>query len=135
MTRKLLDTTFLIHYWGGRPAAERYLDAHEDAEFCTTAVNLKEIAVGRELQSAFDREEILTTFGWLSVVPFAAEDAFAAGQLEAGLRRREEPNQDRINALAVDLLVAGVAKRLNAPIVTRNTDDFETFDGVNVESY
>ena len=30
MTTKLLDTTFLIHYWAGRDAVASYLDAHED---------------------------------------------------------------------------------------------------------
>jgi predicted nucleic acid-binding protein len=136
MTRKLLDTTFLIHYWGGRSDTEAYLDAHEEeSEFLTTTLNVKEIAVGRELQGAFDAEEIRSTFGWLSVVPFNTEHAFHAGQLEAEIRRRDGVNQDKINALAGDILIAAVAKDANATVVTRNDEDFALFDGVSVETY
>jgi len=136
MTRRVLDTTFLIHYWSGEPRAERYLEAHEeDTEFLTTALNLKEIAVGRQLQDAFDREEILATFDWLRVVPFDIDHAFAAGELEATLRRSESPNQDRVNALLGDLLVAAVARDLDAAVVTENVDDFEMFDDVSVKTY
>ncbi|WP_276257975.1 type II toxin-antitoxin system VapC family toxin [Haloglomus litoreum] len=136
MTRRVLDTTFLIHYWGGDPRAERYLEAHEEeAEFLTTTLNLKEIAVGRQLQGAFDRQEILATFDWLTVVPFDIDHAFVAGELEAVLRRTESPNQDRVNAVLGDLLIAAVARDLDAAVVTENVDDFETFGGVAVESY
>jgi predicted nucleic acid-binding protein len=136
MTRKILDTTFLIHYWGGEPRAERYLEAHEEeSEFLTTTLNLKEIAVGRRLQDAFDREEILATFDWLTVVPFDIDHAFAAGELEATLRRGESPNQDRVNALLGDLLIAAVARTLDATVVTEDVDDFETLEDVPVETY
>ncbi len=47
---KLLDTTFLIHYWAGWEAVEDYLETHEEEEFVTTTLNIKEIAVGREIQ-------------------------------------------------------------------------------------
>jgi predicted nucleic acid-binding protein len=136
MPRKLLDTTFLIHYWAGRSGAKEYLERHEgEAEFVTTTLNLKEIAVGRELQGAFDREGILSTFGWVALVPFDVEHAFVAGELEAELRRSDGMNQDRINSLTGDILIAAVAKESGAAVVTRNTADFELFDGVAVETY
>lgn len=136
MTRKLLDTTFLIHYWAGRGDARAYLEEHEDdSEFFTTSINLKEIAVGRTLQGQLDREEILSTFGWLTITPFTVDHAFAAGELEAALRNRTELNQDKINALAGDLLIAAVAKQAGASVVTANADDFELFDGVTVDTY
>lgn len=136
MTRRVLDTTFLIHYWGGEPRAERYLETHEEeTEFLTTTLNLKEIAVGRRLQDAFDREGILATFDWLTIVPFGIDHAFAAGELEATLRRNESLNQDRVNSLLGDLLVAAVARDLDAAVVTENVDDFERFDDVAVETY
>jgi predicted nucleic acid-binding protein len=132
---KLLDTTFLIHYWGGDDAVASYLNAHEDSEFITTTLNIKEIAVGRELQGQLSRPEIRSTFDWVRIVPFEAEHAFIAGELEATLHRDESVNQDRINALAGDLLIAAVAKEQNATVVTENTVDFEQFDDVSVESY
>ena len=132
---KLLDTTFLIHYWGGDDAVAAYLHAHEDTEFITTTLNMKEIAVGRELQGQLSRSEIRSTFDWLRIVPFEAEHAFIAGELEATLHRDESVNRDKINALVGDLLIAAVAKEQNATVVTENTVDFEGFDGIAVEGY
>ena len=82
---KLLDTTFLIHYWGGREATKTYLEAHEDAEFITTTLNLKEIAVGLSLQGNLDRHQLLSTFEWVETVPFQTDHAVVAGELEAEL--------------------------------------------------
>lgn len=136
MTMKLLDTTFLIHYWGGDERVEEYLESHEEgSEFFTTTLNVKEIAVGRELQGTFDRREILSQFDWLSIRPFSVEHAMIAGQLEAELHRDDTVNRDRINSLQGDLLIGAVAKELGATVVTENADDFERLDGVAVESY
>lgn len=132
---KLLDTTFLIHYWAGREDAAAYLERHEEsAEFVTTTINLKEIA-GRQLQGEYDEHEIRSTFDWLTIAPFTIEDAFVAGRLEAALRKKEGVNQDKVHSLAADLLIAAVAVNRNASVVTQNTSDFELFDGVDVESY
>ena len=132
---KLLDTTFLIHYWGGRESVKTYLETHEGCEFVTTTINIKEIAVGRALQDALDPFEIRSTFDWLTICPFTAEHAFIAGELERSLHQNESINQDKINALAGDVLIAAVAKEMDATVVTQNVDDFATFDGVSVETY
>ncbi|MUV90129.1 PIN domain-containing protein [Halapricum sp. CBA1109] len=132
---KLLDTTFLIRYWAGEDDVRAYLEGHEEAEFATTTLNLKEIAVGRELQGKLDREEILATFEWVRIVPFSIDHAIAAGELEAALHRDESVNQDNINALTGDLLIAAVARERGATVVTENVEDFESFDGVAVETY
>lgn len=131
---KLLDTTFLIHYWGGVEETAEYLAAHDEETFVTTTLNVKEIAVGRALQGKLDRNEIRSTFDWLTVLPFEREHAYVAGELEARLRRDEEINQDGLNALAADLLIAAVADSENATVVTRNIEDFEQI-GVAVEGY
>ena len=132
---KLLDTTFLIHYWGGYDGVRTYLEAHDDTEFVTTALNIKEIAVGRALQGELSPPEIRSTFDWVQLLPLDTDTAFVAGEIEAALHRDEDVNQDKINALAGDLLIAAAAKQRDATVVTQNTDDFERFDGVTVESY
>ncbi|THE64913.1 type II toxin-antitoxin system VapC family toxin [Salinadaptatus halalkaliphilus] len=135
MGRKLLDTTFLIHYWAGLDAVEAFLaDTEDTAEFVTTPINLKEIAVGREIQGKYDRTEIRSTFEWIDVVPFTSEQAFVAGELEAALRR-SNCSQHEINSLTADLLIAAAAKTLDTPVVTRNVNDFERLEGVTVEPY
>lgn len=132
---KLLDTTFLIHYWGGHSDAREYLEIQDQAEFVTTTLNIKELAVGRAIQGALDPFEIRSTFEWLTVVPFRFEHAIHAGELEATLHGNDAINQDRINSLTGDVLIAAVARETGATVVTRNDDDFQLFDGVTVESY
>lgn len=77
----------------------------------------------------------LTTFDWLTLIPFDAEHAFVAAKLEATLRQRSDVNQDRINALAGDLLIAAVAKERNAAVVTENVRDFSLFEDSPVDTY
>jgi len=132
---KLLDTTFLIHYWAGRDAVAAYLETHDQTEFVTTTLNIKELAVGRAVRGKLEPAEIHSTFAWTTIVPFQAEHAFIAGELEAKLHQRERVNQDKINSLTGDLLIAAVAKEAGATVVTRNTDDFQLFEGVSAESY
>ena len=132
---KLLDTTFLIHYWAGRQGVKDYLERNEEFELVTTTFNIKEIAVGRALQGKFDQHEILETFEWVNIIPFQTEHAFLAGQVEAELHRDESVNQDKINSLTGDVLIAAVAKETGATVVTENKDDFEFLDDVSVETY
>ncbi len=135
MARKLLDTTFLIHHWGGRESVRSYLDSQPDGtEYVTTTINLKEIAVGRTLADAFDPEEIDAQFEWLRVVPITREAAWETAAIEARLRRDDALNRDRINSLAGDAVVAGAAAALDATVVTENVDDFRTL-GVSAEPY
>jgi predicted nucleic acid-binding protein len=134
MARKLLDTTFLIHHWGGHESVKSYLETQpQETEYVTTTINLKEIAVGRTLVDAFDPAEIRSQFAWVEVVPITPEIAWEVAEIEAALYRKEM-NQDRINSLAGDALIAGAAVELDATVVTENVDDFETL-GVPTESY
>lgn len=136
MATKLLDTTFLIHYWAGREAVGEYLEAHEEtSDFVTTTINLKEIAVGRKLQGKFDPVEIRSKFEWVEIVPFSSEHAMLAGEMEAALRADDDVNQQKVNELTGDLFIAAVAADLNATVVTQNVEDFEMLGGVSVEAY
>lgn len=135
MTVKLLDTTFLIHHWGGHSDVKTYLEAQPDGtEYLTTAFNLKEIAVGRKLTGDFDPAEIRSQFEWVRVVPITPSTAWNIADLEAPLHRDDEVNADRINALTADAIVAGAALEYDATVVSNNVEDFRTL-GVPVESY
>jgi hypothetical protein len=135
MSRKLLDTTFLIHHWGGHESVREYLESQpEGTDYVTTTINLKEIAVGRKLVGEVDPEEILTRFEWVRVVPITPGIAWEIAELEARLHRADDVNRDRINALAGDAILAGAAAELDATVVTRNAEDFRTL-GVPAETY
>ena len=135
MGRKLLDTTFLIHHWGGRESVKSYLESQpEGTEYLTTTINLKEIAVGRKLVGEFDPVEIQSQFEWVRVVTITSASAWEIAAIEAQLHREDGVNRDRINSLAGDAIIAGVAVELDATVVTANADDFETL-GVPTETY
>jgi PIN domain. len=55
--------------------------------------------------------------------------------MEATLRASDDTNQDKVESLAADILIAAVAESTGATVVTRNVDDFELFESVAVESY
>ncbi|WP_123535163.1 type II toxin-antitoxin system VapC family toxin [Halosimplex salinum] len=134
---KLLDTTFLAHYYRGDPRVESFLSAHEDGDedLFTSTINVEEIAVGvHTVEDDPSLESLLADLGWLRVTPFEDEDAFAAAAIEAELLDDDGVGQDRINALAGDVLIAGVADRRDATVVTENVDDFEAL-GVPVKAY
>lgn len=133
---KLLDTTFLIDYWAGTDDSKSYLEEQEESEsFISTTINLKELAVGQALGDELNPFAIQTTFGWLDFRPFGIEAAFEAASLEAGLRQRPDVNQDRVNTVAGDLLIAAIAQVHDSPVVTRDRSDFDLFESVAVESY
>ena len=132
---KLLDTTFLIHYWAGTEDAGSYLNTHEDEAFITTTLNIKELAVGAELRDDIDVSDIVPTFEWVDVRPFRTEHALIAGGLEAKLHRDDSVARDEIDALAADLLIAAVALDAGATVVTRNVEAFERFEDLDVGAY
>jgi hypothetical protein len=135
---KLLDTTFLAHYYRGDPRVESYLSDHDadaDGRLITSTINLKEIAVGvHVIESDPTKADVAADFEWVDVVPFTADDAYHAGAIEARLQQADDVDQERLNALAGDILIAGVAVNYDATVVTDNVDDFERLD-VSVEAY
>ncbi|ELZ28831.1 virulence-associated protein [Halosimplex carlsbadense 2-9-1] len=132
---KLLDTTFLAHYYRGDERVESFLETHDDGEedLVTSTINVEEIAVGvHTVEDDPSLESLLADLGWLTVLPFEPEDAFSAAGIEAALHGDDTVAQD--HALAGDVLIAGVAENRGATVVTENVADFETL-GVPVESY
>lgn len=96
---------------------------------------VEEIAVGALAVSDPTKEELLVALGWVRVFPFTAERVYCAGEFEADLRADPDVQQDRRDSPMDDLPIAGVARAIDAPVVTRDVEDFEFFDGVSVEAY
>jgi len=131
---KLLDTTFLVDHQRGDEDVAEFLEEQENSneKLVTSSINLKEIAVGKMMVEdptpSFD--DVLADFGWLTVEPFDETQALEAARIEAELRGSGDYEPD----LSADILIAGVARDLNAPVVTRNISDFEKI-GVDIERY
>lgn len=135
--KKLLDTTFLVHYLTDGSRVEPYLEANDgpETEFLTTTITVKELAVGvHRVEDDPTVADLRTDLGWVDVLPFSTRHAFYAGEIESRLREDDVP-RDRLNALGGDVLVAGAALAEDATVVTENVDDFDLLPDVPVESY
>ena len=131
---KLLDTTFLVDYERGEDTVAEYLEENEAADFVTSTLCIEELAVGKHVVGDPTGADVLAPYGWLEVVPFRIDHAVAAGEMEAELHADESVNREYINAVAGDLLIAAVARAMDATVVTNNREDFDRFD-VAVEGY
>ncbi|ELZ40443.1 hypothetical protein C471_07900 [Halorubrum saccharovorum DSM 1137] len=103
------------------------LEAHEEDEFATTAMNYKEVAVGQRLNDTFDSQALSAAFDWLDVLPVRSEHAVSASGFGAELYRSDDHTRRAVDAATADLLIAGVAEAEGMTVVTRNVDDFERF--------
>jgi predicted nucleic acid-binding protein len=106
--------------------AERY--AREHGIFTFTDVTVHEIVYGLELKSAFVQLKKVT--GWLdrneTITPLA-EDYRAAASIRASARK-----QGAILELP-DCLIASIAIRLDLPLVTGNTNDFQAVQKIGAK--
>jgi hypothetical protein len=132
---KLLDTSFLIDYESGEQRVKRYLTANDTEEFVTSAVCMKELAVGKHVIHEPTEADIAGDYGWLQIVPFTFEHAYTAGKMEAHLRTDDSVADRRLPRLAADVLIGATARRLGAAVVADDTSDYELLPGVDTESY
>lgn len=135
--KKLLDTTFLVHYLTSGSRVEPYLEEHDDStvEFCTTTISMKELAAGlHHVEESPTIADLRSDLGWLEVLPFDVIHAFHAGRIETALDE-QDVRQDRLNSLGGDVLIGGVAIAEDATVVTENVADFELMPDVAVETY
>lgn len=132
MLKSILDTDILSEYLKGHHSnviihAARY--AKEHGVFTFTSVTVHEIVYGLELKSA--ARQLQKAVEWLGqneeITP-TSSDYLSAATIKAAARK---------NGSAIELpdcLIAAVAIRLDRPLVTGNTVDFQAIQrtGVNL---
>ncbi|HEY6350677.1 MAG TPA: PIN domain-containing protein [Candidatus Angelobacter sp.] len=123
MLKSILDTDILSEFLKGHNPnvvthAARY--AKEHGIFTFTSISVYEIAYGLELKGAYG--QLKKALAWLSkneeVTPTPA-DYLSAAAIKAKARRIG------VALELPDCLIAAIAVRLNQPLVTGNTADFE----------
>jgi predicted nucleic acid-binding protein len=127
MAAFLLDTTLLVDYVNGDPAAAETVDSL----FAAAADLFTCEVVTCEALSGGSDEERRSIGVLLDALEYVAMDPAAARWAAAS--RREGRARHPSRSLA-DALIAGVAWHMNATIVTRNTADFVR-QGVSVRDY
>lgn len=132
MIKSILDTDILSEYLKGHHPtvikhAARY--AREHGVFTFTSVTVYEIVYGLELKAA--SSQLKRALAWLNqneeITPSSA-DYLTAATIKATARK---------NGSALELpacLIAAVAVRLDRPLVTGNTEDFQAIQktGINL---
>lgn len=126
---KCFDSSFLADYTRGRKSAIRYLEDRTGEDLVVPTIALYELFAGRlRIDNEVELEELERAFDWATELDFT--DAHA---LEAARVRRELTEQgERIQH--PDMLLAGIAQSLDAPIVTSDRD-FERVDDLRLENH
>lgn len=126
---KCLDSSFLADYSRGRTAAIRYLEAHTDSNFLVPTIALYELFAGRlKTGGSVTLGDLDASLDWATKIDFTDEHALEAARVRQELMNRGSRIQHP------DMLVAGIARSLGAPIVASD-EDFERVDGLPVENH
>jgi predicted nucleic acid-binding protein len=128
----LLDTTFISDLIRETDAAvEKREELTESATpIALSALTVFEAGMGLRGVSKDVREQFDRTVGRLDVAPFGEREARRAVAMQTELIDSGE----RIGS--VDVLIAATAAESSDPtVLTRNVDEFERVDGIDVETY
>jgi tRNA(fMet)-specific endonuclease VapC len=129
----LLDTTFLVDLMNGEAAAvetARQLEA-DLVQQRLSAMTLFELyyGVARADTPEDERDAVENVLASKPVHPADAAVMRKAGRLAGELANDGRPVGDG------DVIVGATALVVDEPVLTRNVDDFQRLDGVEVETY
>lgn len=128
----ILDTSFLIDVIRGTPAVEdwerKLMDEHVGI---ATTISVMELWEGTLLARASRNEQdrVSSLLSDLQVIGFDAQSARRAAEIDVALVERGETID------LEDIMIAGVAKAHDEPVLTGNPSHFRRVDGLVVESY
>lgn len=129
---RVLDTSFLVDYGNGIDATAEYLLAHVDERFLIPAPVYVEYLLGTvHSRAPTDIGGAESELRWARIVGTTRETAVAAARVA------DEIGPQGPKLTAVDALVAGVARQLDATVVS-DDDDLthpETRAVIDAESY
>lgn len=76
----LLDTSYLVDFELGRPAAERFSRAHEPEPLAVSSVSVFQLAFGLAWSGAGAIDDLLSTLEWADRLDYSAEDALESAE-------------------------------------------------------
>lgn len=128
----LLDSTVLIDLLRGyKPTIEKIKYLEEECEpLVTTTITVFEIIQGIPKNvSEKKMEEVENLFKTLNVLPFDIDSANNAGEIQRTLK-----NSGKIID-PEDAMIAGIAKKHNEPILTRNLKHYQRIKEIKTKGY
>lgn len=124
---KVLDSSFCADFLRGREPAKEYRLDHQEESLVLPSVGFYEMYHGA-VKEGRDPRQVDEHLPWVEYI-----DHERAHALE-GARIREELESNGQRIQHPDMLLAGVARSLDVPVVTADTG-FERVDGLSVENY
>ena len=129
---KILDTDFLIAFLRGDESTKNLMEKlSREGNYATTVVNVFEVLIGayRAKTERSARDKIQNFVRSIDVVGLDSEVADQAAKIQAALMDKGELLEAR------DVLVAAIASKYNATIVTRNIKHFSRIVDLVVEEW
>jgi len=125
----LLDTNSVIAVIARADRRVMQRLAEKRAESVLSAIVLHELQFGAFNSNRVEANLAAVADIGLPVLPFDADDAFAAAEIRARLRRAGSPIGP------YDVLIAGQALARDLIVVTANLHEFARVDGLKVENW
>lgn len=113
----ILDACFLIDLLAEDSAAVAKLEEIQDELLAVPTLTYTEVGVGLDPESE-ERQQFEEIMDRVTLVPYDGDAARRAVDIQRQLR------QQGLAIGAVDGMIAGIALARDAPIVTRNVDEF-----------
>jgi len=129
---KILDTDFLIALLRGDGDIESLMEIFDrEGSYATTVVNVFEVLIGayRAKTDPSARDKIQNLVRSIDVLGLDIEVADQAARIQAALMDKGELLEAR------DVLVAAIASKYNAAVVTRNIKHFSRIKDLLVEEW
>ncbi|WP_435194383.1 type II toxin-antitoxin system VapC family toxin [Natronomonas sp. EA1] len=129
----LLDTSFLIDLMrGDEGAVEKAREIESELiQQRLSSMTLFELyyGVARAVESDAEREKVETVLGSKPVHDADSAVMRKAGRIAGELANDGTPIGDG------DVIIGTTARIIDEPVLTRNVDDFDRLDGVDIETY
>ncbi|RQG94588.1 PIN domain-containing protein [Natrarchaeobius chitinivorans] len=124
---KILDSSYFADFLRGRESAKQYRLDHQHENFVLPSVGHYELYHGAVKEQ---RDPVLVDdhLPWVERLEYTREHALES----ARIRQELEANGLRIQH--PDMMIAGVARTLGAPIVTSDAG-FERIDGLEIDNH
>ena len=126
----LIDSDWVIDHLSGTEEAVQLLDHLVEKGIAISIITYMEVYQGIERSS--DKQEaqakLAAFLAAAPVIPLSLSVAQRCAQLREQLKRQGK----RVNARALDLIVAATALEHNLTLVTRNTDDYKDIPGLRI---
>ncbi|OYY89903.1 MAG: hypothetical protein B7Y45_10090 [Sphingomonas sp. 28-66-16] len=132
--RFLPDTNMMISWVArGNPVVTELIARHRP-DIALSSIVLHELYFGAFNSQRVDRNlREIEGFG-IPILPFDHNDARAAGEIRATLRRRGTPIGP-YDVMPYDVMIAGQALARGLTLVTANTSEFGRVEGLRVEDW